>query len=488
MDEVLDNSKIYEDIAKRRSFQFNEIERALTIVHAFIIKKKRILYGGMAIDFALKKSGHEGIYQENSIPDYDFFSPDFYNESNELADILNKEGFTNVGAINGAHLTTRRVRVNYEPVADLSYIPQEIYDKLPLLEYKRLNFVHPDFQRMDLHHAFNFPYENPPMEVILHRIKKDDKRFRLLDEYYPIEADAPTSKNQKLELDSSILDTNCIIGGLAAYAVMYQKFVEISKKYKIDTNSEIATGSYEITGKKIIFTIPWADKLKSNPLINILTSDYEKLLDSYKKQSKKSKPTWYNKFLDNIRPRMIIVDDLEIFDTKGLLIPGFTDKSNNQQLQITQPQCLLMYFLQKAFITDSKETREFYRWMYYSTLDIIKTMEPLIPEFIKSKIYNTFEAPFFLTATIVGDKSKNWSSTYIYNVRERIFTIMGIIPSNRPMERPPMGYYPEQGNPPVVWTTNNKEFFQIDGSELKEPFEPIILEISGDLKKSHLKN
>src|ERR1700743_3386804 len=99
MDQVLDNSKIYEDIAKRRSFQFNEIERALSVVHAFIIKKKHILYGGMAIDFALKKAGHEGIYQENSIPDYDFFSPDFYNESNELADILNKAGFTNVGAI-----------------------------------------------------------------------------------------------------------------------------------------------------------------------------------------------------------------------------------------------------------------------------------------------------------------------------------------------------------------------------------------------------
>src|SRR5262249_38025243 len=113
-------------------------------------------------------------------------------DSNELACILLDAGFENISAINASHITTRRVRLNFVAIADITYIPQNIYDAIPYMtvskmkEYNGLRVVHPDFQRMDMHRAFCIPYANPPLEVIWYRLKKDQKRFRLLDAQYPI--------------------------------------------------------------------------------------------------------------------------------------------------------------------------------------------------------------------------------------------------------------------------------------------------------------
>ena len=129
VEKVLDNDKRFEDYAEKHSWNYNDIERALDIVHKFILKKQRILYGGMAIDLALKAKKHKGIYREDAVPDYDFMSPDFFKDSLELADILYKAGFQNVGAINAIHVSTRRVRIDFIPIADITYVPKVIYNQ-----------------------------------------------------------------------------------------------------------------------------------------------------------------------------------------------------------------------------------------------------------------------------------------------------------------------------------------------------------------------
>ena len=59
LEKVLDNDKRFEDFAEKHSWNYGEIERALDIVHKFILKKQRIIYGGMAIDLALKAKGQK---------------------------------------------------------------------------------------------------------------------------------------------------------------------------------------------------------------------------------------------------------------------------------------------------------------------------------------------------------------------------------------------------------------------------------------------
>ena len=47
---------------------------------------------------------------------------------------------------------------------------------------------------IDQHRALSLPYENPPWEVVMHRWKKDAKRYDLLYSIYPL-------KKQKELLD-----------------------------------------------------------------------------------------------------------------------------------------------------------------------------------------------------------------------------------------------------------------------------------------------
>src|SRR5271168_4672680 len=125
------DAKKYVDISEKRSIYYNDIDKAFKIVQDFIIENKRILYGGLCLDINLKMSGHEGIYAEDAIPDYDIMSPDFYSDSNLLAKLLYDAGLPNISSINASHFNSRRVRVNFITVCDISYVPPNIFDKVP---------------------------------------------------------------------------------------------------------------------------------------------------------------------------------------------------------------------------------------------------------------------------------------------------------------------------------------------------------------------
>lgn len=556
---VFSNTKVYKNIAERRSVGFPHIEKALNIVKEFIIKKKRIVYGGMCLDLALKMVEHPGIYSDNTLPDYDFMTPEFYNESNELADILFNEGLPNVSAINAAHFSSRRVRVNFVSVADLSYVPSNIFESLPYLvipdniksikQYKGLRILHPTFQRNDMHRAFNIPFSNPPQEVILHRLEKDQKRFRLLDIEYPISIDKKYLKNNaifdekklssyhKLVLPKKYAN-NGVIGGIFDYAIL----LKIIKQLISPTSSiypdlekggvldfcyekllEIIQVEIKITNDE--FILYTGDDLKEIININILTDNFPKLIDNIKKDYKNIKIVYYNKFLDNLRPRTIYLTDTdfkyEIFDCKGELLPCYNLQKtinmlkkilgndneyllleeNNDTIFLAQPNTILLYFLEKSFDVafkktpqkapqkDSKNsTKDFsdslddniYKSMYKSTMNLVEIAEKIHlaleeenPDVLK-KIYKYL--PFYLPVHTYGEY--NWSTDYVSSVKDKK-SFLGIIPEKECL-RPPFGYYPESKNELIIsswipFDPETSELYQIDGLARLEPFNAISL-------------
>jgi hypothetical protein len=66
----------YEQIAIIHDPFYDDVMKATQIVRDFIISRERILYGGTAIDYALRLKG-EKIYPDDRLdaPDFDFFSP-----------------------------------------------------------------------------------------------------------------------------------------------------------------------------------------------------------------------------------------------------------------------------------------------------------------------------------------------------------------------------------------------------------------------------
>jgi hypothetical protein len=476
MDEVFLNTKKYEDIAEKRSVFYGEVDRALEIVKKFILEKNRILYGGMAIDLSLKLAGGEGIYSENAIPDYDFMSPTHYDDSNELAVILAKEGFDNVSAIHAIHFTSRRVRVNFIAVADITYIPENIYEQIPTLTTNDgMRFLHPDFQRLDMHRAFATPFEKPPGEVILQRTKKDIKRFRMLVAQYPLrspkhrfgEITMKTIKVSKAALQ------NTVCGGLLAYALFYKFWKTILPK----SSAEVIPLECEIEKDDIV--MHWPSGVPSFQA-TIITDHYENLVKSLKLK----KPEYYNKYLDDLRPRTVCGESdklaYELLDNCGRLAPVFNlmklgnywfegqnwEEAKTNNIWLAQVHLVLMYLLLKSF--QHLEHRDWYVGCYLSLMTMIQDVEENITEL--SEVPHDM-IPFFLTATCYGEY--NWSPDYINSIREKLAMFQG----KKISSRGPFGFYPKKDEPATWrWQTpdfSDNEFFLIDGALRKESFEPL---------------
>ena len=74
-----------------------DIKRIINVVEKFLVQKKRICYGGTAINNILPES--DQFYDKSiELPDYDFFSPEPLKDAKDLADIFYKEGFNEVEA------------------------------------------------------------------------------------------------------------------------------------------------------------------------------------------------------------------------------------------------------------------------------------------------------------------------------------------------------------------------------------------------------
>lgn len=129
------------------------------IVKQFIQKKGLKLYGGTAINSYLPKE--EKFYNKFDLPDYDFFSPDPWNDCVELADIFHQKGYKYIEARAGIHKGTYKVFVNMWPVADISYMPKKQFDMMETTTIDGIKVVSPFKLLESMYKEFSEPYANP---------------------------------------------------------------------------------------------------------------------------------------------------------------------------------------------------------------------------------------------------------------------------------------------------------------------------------------
>lgn len=167
------------------------IERATLVVEEFIAERRLYIYGGTAIDFALRTRG-KNIYDDVTLKyaDYDFYSANIIADSFELGMRLRTRMATDdIQIINAVHMRTLKVSIDGHFIADISYCPQVVLDRIPTLAYKTIAgndvlVVAPHYQAIDMHSALSQPFDNPPMEVFNQRMQKDITRFNMLyDEF-----------------------------------------------------------------------------------------------------------------------------------------------------------------------------------------------------------------------------------------------------------------------------------------------------------------
>ena len=189
----------------KRIVDSDDVKKIIEIVENFIQKKNLICYGGTAINNILPK--YQQFYNKDiEIPDYDFFSVNAMKDAIDLANIYYKEGFEDVEAKSGAHHGTYKVYVNFIPVADITFIPKEIFYALKKesIQVSGIKYAGPNFLRMGMYLELSRPVGDTS------RWEKVLKRLILLNKHYPLGSGVNCNKinfqrDMSLDISSSEL-------------------------------------------------------------------------------------------------------------------------------------------------------------------------------------------------------------------------------------------------------------------------------------------
>jgi hypothetical protein len=166
-----------------------ESEQVYKIIQNYIKINKRIVYGGYAQHLLIKnKNEEDGIYTEINdvcfnfpdIADMEFYSPeplkDIVNLTNELYNL----NFKYIEAKEAVHGKTYKIYVNMINYCDFSFMPNYIYNNIPVITIKNFLCCHPHFMLCDAYRVLNDPLTS------YWRLDKPIKRFQKILRYYPI--------------------------------------------------------------------------------------------------------------------------------------------------------------------------------------------------------------------------------------------------------------------------------------------------------------
>lgn len=230
-----------EKVRGKKQLESSTIKKIISILEAFLRKKKFICYGGTALNNILPH--YDQFYNKDiELPDYDFFTPNAMEDAKELADLYYNKGFDEVEAKAGVHGGTFKVFVNFIPIADVTQLDPEIYKvlKKDAITIKGINYASPNFLRMNAYLELSRPAGDTS------RWEKVFKRLSLLNKHYPInqkKCDVSefirkfTEPNPKSETiyntikNSIIKQSSIFFGGFALYA--YGKYLPENQRKKL---------------------------------------------------------------------------------------------------------------------------------------------------------------------------------------------------------------------------------------------------------------
>jgi hypothetical protein len=157
-----------------------EVQEMIRILEDFLRKKNLVCYGGQSINEELPEE--DRFYNKDvDIPDYDFYSPNALDDAKELTDIYFKKGYKECEAKAGQHHGTYKVYVNFIPIADISYMPKELFQviKADAIRINGILYAPPNFLKMGMYLELSRPIGDNT------RFEKVFKRLALLNKAYP---------------------------------------------------------------------------------------------------------------------------------------------------------------------------------------------------------------------------------------------------------------------------------------------------------------
>jgi len=171
------------------------------IIKEYCISKKRKICGGFAWNLLIsKKNIQDKFYNENlEVPDIDFYSFEPITDLYNICNLLHKKGFKYVLGDEAVHIETYCVKVNRKIFCDISYVPKNIYAKIPFIDCDRLICSHPSFMTIDYLRMASDPLVSYWRFFDCNEELQTFKRFFNLQKCYPL-----PYNNSPLEIEGDI--------------------------------------------------------------------------------------------------------------------------------------------------------------------------------------------------------------------------------------------------------------------------------------------
>jgi len=436
---IQDNQAAFKTITQIKDDDHDIVSNALKIVRKYISERRRIIYGGLAIDYALRLKD-SSLYPKTELPDYDIYSPDNVNDAYNVVELLTDSGFENVSTSHRMHVQTMGVRINYVNVLDISFVCPDIYDQLPTLVYDDVLIIHPNFQRIDMHLALSFPFVNPPRESIFNRWDKDTKRLGLYDKYYPIKQSKPDIEFTHIDISVPLIESVAINGFLAYLIIASSPFLDIKqsqKNYTITITDNVAHIKYRAPSnmKKLVVSTPYPTEF---------IEAYEESLDSQHSYM-------------GVKPETLSNAQIEIYNVENQLLSVTRRDFDGKSIKVASMNYVAAYFLINYQITHDSS---FLYW-YQSLLDISRRAHRVYQK-ISTTPSSSFEnlvlsAPFFLSVQTIG--SVNISEAHQMYIKQIEHDLGMIVDMHAP---PP---YSSNAERPTFNYTDSP-LFQMDGKKM----------------------
>jgi len=234
-----------------------ELLRSMKVVEDFLRAKKRVCYGGTAMN-AILPPAKRFYNPELDLPDYDFFTPEVDDDIEDLVAALRKSGFTEIYTKTGIHEGTRKILVNFTPIADITYISKEIYEIFLKRSIVRDGIHHtdPEILRMMMYLELSRPKGQ------VDRWEKVYERLKLINTIFPPAKALGHTRKQK---------------GRAKHAVLPDDIKNAVFDFCIEEQRSIFTGNLDTFYKRVIdaSVTPKFDIKKFSGPIGLITPNVE---------------------------------------------------------------------------------------------------------------------------------------------------------------------------------------------------------------------
>lgn len=514
--EIVKNS---EYVIYQNNIHKNNMDIALNIVKNYIIDHKLIIVGGMAIHLILQTKNLK-LYDDHNIPDYDVYSDEFIYHADKLSNLLCSNKLPNISMIPAIHNTTIRVKMSGYTVFDITYIPKNLINKIPTVNFLDFKLIDPNYQKIDQYNSLSFLFEiTGPTHNIFHRFKKDIDRNKLLVDNFilsniDINIDFKTYKiplsllykdnlqnqfniynndtlinsiddlnNEKInyiyENENSYFETNfnICLHGINAYSFYYKKiklliteFNKINKNNKLNSLFDTCVPA-EINIIDIDNDLYLESTIPKNCPFTLINNNnkIEQLISNIKSSFNINEINKYNRVLDN-KPISIICNNdnvnIEILDLySNLLSTNITSlnfKNKKYNFIISNFNYILSYFLTNYYFNDTNNS--LYLSYYVSLLHLINISKELYK--IDNKLFNTILGQNYNNSIFNYSISTfgfdNYTNSHFYFIKN--FDHLYNYNKNSTL-KPNSNYieFPNCQPSKQLFTINKSEFFEMDG-------------------------